>query len=136
MECDLFFQAEDGIRDYKVTGVQTCALPICLRAAMSFALLFSGQGTQHPAMLPWLADDAWTQAVCEQLQVAHWRDRLADAPWAESNAVAQPLLAGLAIAAWVQLSPQLPAPSALAGFNGGGLAPIRGAGAAGGRRSG
>src|SRR5256885_9496195 len=25
----LFFQAEDGIRDYKVTGVQTCALPIC-----------------------------------------------------------------------------------------------------------
>src|SRR5256885_6610511 len=26
----LFFQAEDGIRDYKVTGVQTCALPISL----------------------------------------------------------------------------------------------------------
>src|ERR1039457_3996908 len=26
-----FFQAEDGIRDYKVTGVQTCALPICQR---------------------------------------------------------------------------------------------------------
>ena len=25
-----FFQAEDGIRDYKVTGVQTCALPILL----------------------------------------------------------------------------------------------------------
>src|SRR5256885_11036094 len=25
-----FFQAEDGIRDYKVTGVQTCALPICI----------------------------------------------------------------------------------------------------------
>src|SRR2546426_5352903 len=24
-----FFQAKDGIRDYKVTGVQTCALPIC-----------------------------------------------------------------------------------------------------------
>src|SRR6266850_6226675 len=32
MQTDLlfffFFQAEDGIRDYKVTGVQTCALPI------------------------------------------------------------------------------------------------------------
>src|SRR5256885_7112149 len=26
-----FFQAEDGIRDYKVTGVQTCALPILWR---------------------------------------------------------------------------------------------------------
>src|SRR2546429_3861810 len=24
-----FFQAEDGIRDVAVTGVQTCALPIC-----------------------------------------------------------------------------------------------------------
>src|SRR5437762_11464477 len=24
-----FFQAEDGIRDTSVTGVQTCALPIC-----------------------------------------------------------------------------------------------------------
>src|SRR5580658_1699577 len=28
-ESFFFFQAEDGIRDYKVTGVQTCALPIC-----------------------------------------------------------------------------------------------------------
>src|SRR5690606_40843388 len=26
-----FFQAEDGIRDFHVTGVQTCALPIFLR---------------------------------------------------------------------------------------------------------
>src|SRR5256885_3885072 len=30
-----FFQAEDGIRDYKVTGVQTCALPILSRADVS-----------------------------------------------------------------------------------------------------
>src|SRR5256885_17097630 len=29
LESIFFFQAEDGIRDYKVTGVQTCALPIC-----------------------------------------------------------------------------------------------------------
>ena len=26
-----FFQAEDGIREYDVTGVQTCALPFCAR---------------------------------------------------------------------------------------------------------
>src|SRR3712207_272973 len=26
-----FFQAEDGIRDIGVTGVQTCALPICVK---------------------------------------------------------------------------------------------------------
>src|ERR1022692_3056198 len=29
LEARFFFQAEDGIRDYKMTGVQTCALPIC-----------------------------------------------------------------------------------------------------------
>src|SRR5436305_2427646 len=29
-----FFQAEDGIRDADVTGVQTCALPICPDAAV------------------------------------------------------------------------------------------------------
>src|SRR5256885_4377017 len=40
-----FFQAEDGIRDYKVTGVQTCALPISCRAIHSSAgLSLSGAG--------------------------------------------------------------------------------------------
>src|SRR5258708_15202198 len=29
-----FFQAEDGIRDDLVTGVQTCALPICCSGAV------------------------------------------------------------------------------------------------------
>src|SRR6478736_9477909 len=28
-----FFQAEDGIRDFTVTGVQTCALPIFLEGS-------------------------------------------------------------------------------------------------------
>src|SRR5256886_6204898 len=32
-----FFQAEDGIRDLTVTGVQTCALPICHERAAGFA---------------------------------------------------------------------------------------------------
>src|SRR6266436_8007211 len=32
MKVFFFFQAEDGIRDVAVTGVQTCALPICLLA--------------------------------------------------------------------------------------------------------
>src|SRR5690606_40835782 len=30
-----FFQAEDGIRDFHVTGVQTCALPISLQSVFS-----------------------------------------------------------------------------------------------------
>src|SRR5690606_40019198 len=29
-----YFQAEDGIRDFHVTGVQTCALPICKTGAL------------------------------------------------------------------------------------------------------
>src|SRR5256885_6279916 len=40
-----FFQAEDGIRDYKVTGVQTCALPIYLGdlLALAHGLVFLDQ---------------------------------------------------------------------------------------------
>src|SRR5260370_34382941 len=32
-----FFQAEDGIRDSSVTGVQTCALPICNEVDLELA---------------------------------------------------------------------------------------------------
>src|ERR1039457_100679 len=38
-----FFQAEDGIRDYKVTGVQTCALPIWRQIA-----------SEAPPTIPWI----------------------------------------------------------------------------------
>src|SRR5256884_1249468 len=34
-----FFQAEDGIRDVAVTGVQTCALPICARLVQRLLVL-------------------------------------------------------------------------------------------------
>src|SRR6266481_7176973 len=34
-----FFQAEDGIRDGTVTGVQTCALPILLNGYKAFPFL-------------------------------------------------------------------------------------------------
>src|SRR5256885_12532176 len=37
-----FFQAEDGIRDYKVTGVQTCALPISFIFSVEPGLEFLG----------------------------------------------------------------------------------------------
>src|SRR5690606_39658014 len=36
------FQAEDGIRDFHVTGVQTCALPIFSRSRSSLPLLKKG----------------------------------------------------------------------------------------------
>src|SRR6266566_4936393 len=38
-----FFQAEDGIRDYKVTGVQTCALPIFVNLSSDAARVGSAQ---------------------------------------------------------------------------------------------
>src|SRR2546426_9011604 len=43
-----FFQAEDGIRDYKVTGVQTCALPILHRRLPSKDPARSGDGQVSP----------------------------------------------------------------------------------------
>src|SRR5256885_11351069 len=45
-----FFQAEDGIRDYKVTGVQTCALPICEPAPGRAGR--PGRGPRHLRALP------------------------------------------------------------------------------------
>ena len=39
--CFFFFQAEDGIRDWSVTGVQTCALPIYLPMGKDGQLLCS-----------------------------------------------------------------------------------------------
>src|SRR5690349_24060795 len=44
-----FFQAEDGIRDLYVTGVQTCALPICSTASSCAA-------TRRPSC----TSSAWT----------------------------------------------------------------------------
>ena len=40
-----FFQAEDGIRDRLVTGVQTCALPISVEAASRWWKLLPAGGS-------------------------------------------------------------------------------------------
>src|ERR1035437_5596888 len=45
-----FFQAEDGIRVIGVTGVQTCALPICLTRSM--AVEWGASGIQANAIGP------------------------------------------------------------------------------------
>src|SRR5258706_433394 len=42
----LFFQAEDGIRDWSVTGVQTCALPISCVLGISLNISGSSHGRQ------------------------------------------------------------------------------------------
>src|SRR5207249_6854575 len=51
-----FFQAEDGIRDRNVTGVQTCALPICrcrCRASRSTC-----DALPEPSPMGW-AEEGW-----------------------------------------------------------------------------
>src|SRR6267154_5248590 len=45
--CFFFFQAEDGIRDGRVTGVQTCALPI---SSANVAMMASVSRALTPAM--------------------------------------------------------------------------------------
>src|SRR5256885_6561661 len=45
--CFFFFQAEDGIRDYKVTGVQTCALPISNSPPRSSPRTGEGRGRRR-----------------------------------------------------------------------------------------
>ena len=98
---------------------------------MSLALLFAGQGTQHAAMLPWLEDcpeSAPTLARVATQFGTDWRARLADPDWAQCNAVAQPLLTGLLVAAWHGLAPRLPAPAAVAGYSVGELAAFCAAG--------
>src|SRR5260370_39623744 len=61
-----FFQAEDGIRDSSVTGVQTCALPISKKACSPLPknpelparalLTLLGEGTRRPSKK--VSDDA------------------------------------------------------------------------------
>src|SRR5215204_4226903 len=48
-----FFQAEDGIRDHCVTGVQTCALPIWPPPELSIAPF--SPGTRHATSGSWSA---------------------------------------------------------------------------------
>lgn len=92
---------------------------------MSVALLFPGQGTQHAAMLRWLESAPAARAALQALGAAlgdDWRARLHDTAWAESNAVAQPLITGASLAAWAALAPGLPRVVAVAGYSVGELA--------------
>src|SRR5207249_6297527 len=77
-----FFQAEDGIRDRNVTGVQTCALPICWLgretavpaawlAAGSPFLVWYGQEARNYAMLVTLAGAGGALLLARGLPANH-----------------------------------------------------------------
>lgn len=98
---------------------------------MGLALLFPGQGSQHPLMLPWLDAEAAARPALEALSTLlprPWRDGGAGPAWWQTNAVAQPLVTGVAIAAWQALASQLPAPAVVAGYSVGELAACAAAG--------
>lgn len=87
---------------------------------MSLALLFPGQGVQHPDMLRWIDDlpEAATPLAAMAARLgADWRVRLADDTWATSNRVAQCLMTGTSLAAWRALANHLPKPVAVAGYS-------------------
>src|SRR6266496_167499 len=69
-----FFQAEDGIRDLYVTGVQTCALPICsdpdIYAAGDVA-------------------NAWNPLLRRRMRVEHWANALNSGPAAARSMLGQ-----------------------------------------------
>src|SRR6266511_4135780 len=46
-----FFQAEDGIRDFHVTGVQTCALPISIQVGDLADALLELAATDYAGLL-------------------------------------------------------------------------------------
>jgi [acyl-carrier-protein] S-malonyltransferase len=99
---------------------------------MALALVFPGQGVQHPQMLQWLDHEPEAQPMLAAMAAvigSGWRERLADTEWATSNVVAQPLLVGIALAAWACLAPRLGAPSVVAGYSVGELAAFGAAGA-------
>src|SRR5699024_11448792 len=59
--CCFFFQAEDGIRDRNVTGVQTCALPIS--AARNLLAWASGQERTPFTPVPYFWSDQYKMKV-------------------------------------------------------------------------
>jgi [acyl-carrier-protein] S-malonyltransferase len=93
---------------------------------MTYALVFSGQASQHPAMLPWLEAEPRAAATLHTMGErigTDWRTALRDEGSRSNNALAQVLITGTALAAWAALQDPLPqAPAMVAGYSVGELA--------------
>src|SRR5699024_11962766 len=69
-----FFQAEDGIRDRNVTGVQTCALPIS--SLMAVGMLSKQVGQTIRDCMPTAIKEGRTVPMHDQIGRASCRERV------------------------------------------------------------
>src|SRR2546427_7951421 len=83
-----FFQAEDGIRDLTVTGVQTCALPICYTVAEGLAA--GNPGKKGDWVLRLLREGKGLAGDAEDAEILDAQRRLArtEGVWAGPTGVA------------------------------------------------
>ncbi len=98
---------------------------------MSLALLFPGQGVQHPEMLRWIDEHPLARPVLDQMAQRigmDWRAQLHHPDWSSRNGVAQCLLTGVLLASWQALAPLLPEPALVAGYSVGEIAAFGAAG--------
>lgn len=93
---------------------------------MNYAVLFSGQTSQHPDMLPWLEAEpasSHSLALMSARLGLDWRQQLKDLTTRTNNAFAQVLITGTALAAWAAVQQRLPEPPVVvAGYSVGELA--------------
>src|SRR5258707_6779660 len=81
--CELvfFFQAEDGIRDIGVTGVQTCALPILDRRLATREFLAGAYSIADMAAYPWVVPhEAQGQNLSDFPHVKRWFETIKARP--------------------------------------------------------
>jgi len=87
---------------------------------MNFAVLCSGQGAQHPAMLDMIAGHPAAVAIIQAGEAElgmSLRDALAHGDTMYRNSVAQPLICLTQLALWTALRPASPAPLAFCGYS-------------------
>src|SRR2546426_4872135 len=76
-----FFQAEDGIRDYKVTGVQTCALPISQAIKVDVRVIAAtNKSLKEEVALGRFRDDLFYRLNVLHIALAPLRERKVDIP--------------------------------------------------------
>src|SRR3712207_5359887 len=95
-----FFQAEDGIRDIGVTGVQTCALPIsprCTWRACARTCSTSSPPSRSPRCATWGRRCCATSARADQTRV---RPAPSSRGWTTPRGTA-PGVVGTAVLAWL-----------------------------------